>query len=117
MDRWWWLHGFGLGMVGRVRADHQGSRQREFFCRQSGPSGFWWVVLVFIKTFDGGSNLRSHRSAYKDTCSLKLMCMCKYMLTRCLASSLQPIEYPDVIESLRLATWLGPDGPDGPNLP
>ena len=31
-----WLHGFGLGMVGRFRADHQGSRQREFFCRQSG---------------------------------------------------------------------------------
>ena len=27
-----WLHGFGLGMVGRFRADHQGSRQREFFC-------------------------------------------------------------------------------------
>ena len=33
LARWRWLHGFGLGMVGRFRADHQGSRQREFFCR------------------------------------------------------------------------------------
>ena len=38
--------GFGLGMVGGFCADHQGSRQREFFCRQ--PGGLALTTLTAL---------------------------------------------------------------------